>query len=137
MLKAGRLSDVDAQNIAEEIKSIASRQYDRLEHAAQALIYNLLKWDMQPSRRSPSMVLSIDAHRNQITRLLDRSPKLATRVHDVIPDAYLFATYDVMRDDQDLPKSTFESECPYSWHMIRNKPVEFDGIKSPFDSELS
>ena len=137
LLRAGRLSDIDAQNIAEEIRSINSRLYDRLENATQALIYNLLKWDMQPDRRSPSMVLSIDAHRDQITRLLERSPGLAAEVPEIIPDAYLYATYDVMRDEQDLPESTFASECPYNWHMIRNKTVEFDGVESPNDSELS
>ncbi len=137
LLRAGRLSEIDTQNIAEEIRSINSRQYDRLENATRALIYNLLKWDMQPDRRSPSMVLSIDAHRDQISRLLDRSPRLEVKVPEVIPDAYLYATFDVMRDDLDLPQSTFASECPYNWHMIRTKPVEFDGIESPNDSERS
>lgn len=137
LLKAGRLSDIDAQNIAEEIKSINSRQYRRLQNATRALIYNLLKWDMQPDRRSPSMVLSIEAHRDQISRLLDRSPRLEVKVPEILPDAYLYATFDVMRDDLDLPESTFASECPYNWHMIRYKPVAFDLAVSPSDDEFS
>jgi hypothetical protein len=130
LLKAGRLSEIDTQNIAEEIKSIAARQYDHLERAARALIYNLLKWDLQPDRRSPSMVLSIDAHRDQITRLLDRNPSLAADVSEAIGDAYLYATYDMMRDS-DLPESAFSPECPYDWETVRTREITFDLVTSP------
>jgi hypothetical protein len=135
LLRAGRLSEIDTQNIVEEIKDIASREYDKLENAARALIYNLLKWDLQPERRSPSMVLSIDAHRDQINRLLARSSSLVADVPEMLADAYLHATYDVMRDDLHLPESTFAAECPYSWDTIRTQHVEFDGIESPDGSE--
>jgi hypothetical protein len=134
LLKAGRLSDIDTQNIAEEIKDIGTRQYDMLENAARALIYNLLKWDLQPDRRSKSMVFSIDAHRDQITRLLDRNPSLSSEVPEALADAYLYATYDMMRDS-DLPDSIFASDCPYDWDTIRNHLVEFEGVESPHGSE--
>jgi hypothetical protein len=136
LLKAGRLSDIDTQNIAEEIKDIGTRQYDMLENAARALIYNLLKWDLQPDRRSKSMVFSIDAHRDQITRLLDRNPSLAAEIPGALVDAYLYATYDMMRDS-DLPEQVFAPDCPYDWDAIRNYPVEFDGVESPHGSEPS
>ena len=134
LLKAGRLSEIDTQNIAEEIKDIGTRQYDHLENAARALIYNLLKWDLQPDRRSPSMVLSIDAHRDQITRLVDRNPSLASDVPEALADAYLYATYDMMRDS-DLAESVFAPECPYDWDTIRTREVEFDAVVSPSSSD--
>ncbi|HEY0329561.1 MAG TPA: DUF29 domain-containing protein [Rhodopseudomonas sp.] len=134
LLKAGRLSDIDSQNIAEEIKDIGTRQYDMLENAARALIYNLLKWDLQPDRRSKSMVFSIEAHRDQITRLLDRNPSLASRVPEALANAYLYATYDMMRDS-DLPQSVFASSCPYDWDTLREHPIEFQGVESPTGSE--
>lgn len=135
LLKAGRLSEIDTQNIAEEIKDIATRQYDRLENMARALIYNLLKWDFQPDRRSPSLVLSIDAHRDQITALLARNPSLVADVPEMLVDAYLYATYDMMRDS-DLPESVFAPECPYDWNTVRTRKVEFDMVVSPSHSEL-
>ncbi len=134
LLKAGRLSEIDTQNIAEEIRDIASREYDKLENAARALIYNLLKWELQPDRRSPSMVLTIEAHRCQIESLLDRSPSLVRDAPEALADAYLYATYDMMRDS-DLPESIFAPECPYTWDTIRTQHVEFDGIESPHVSE--
>jgi hypothetical protein len=123
LLKAGRLSEID----------IGTRQYDHLENAARALIYNLLKWDLQPDRRSPSMVLSIDAHRDQITLLVDRNPSLASDVPEALADAYLYATYDMMRDS-DLAESVFAPECPYDWDTIRTREVEFDAVVSPSSS---
>lgn len=130
LLKAGRLSEIDRENIAEEIKDVGTRQYDHLENAARALLYNLLKWDLLPDRRSPSMVLTIDAHREQIAVLLERNPSLAVDVAEALADAYLYATYDVMRDS-DLAESIFAIECPYDWETIRYRPVEFDAMMSP------
>jgi len=136
LLKAGRLDEIDAQNIAEEIKDVGTRQYDRLADITQALIFYVLKWDLQPDRRSQSMVFSIDAHRDQISTLLKRNPSLAAEVRELLPDAYLFATYDIMRDS-DLPEKIFASECPYDWDTLRTRLVEFDAVESPSASEFS
>jgi Domain of unknown function DUF29 len=130
LLKAGRLSEIDTQNIAEEIKDIGTRQYDLLENAARALIYNLLKWDLLPDRRSASAVLSMDAHRDQITHVLARNPSLAAEKSKALGRAYLYATYDVMRDC-DLPKSAFAPQCPYDWETVRTREITFDLVTSP------
>ena len=130
LLKAGRLSEIDTQNIAEEIKDIGTRQYDLLENAARALIYNLLKWDLLPDRRSASAVLSMDAHRDQITHVLVRNSSLAAETSKALGRAYLYATYDVMRDS-DLPKSAFAPQCPYDWETVRTREITFDLVTSP------
>ncbi len=135
LLKAGRLSEIDRLNIADEIKDVGYRQYELLENATQALVYNLLKWDLLPERRSISMVFSIDAHRDQVTRLLKRSPSLVPEIPRLLPNAYLFATYDMMRDS-DLRESTFAPDCPYDWDTIRFRSVVFDNAESP-SSEFS
>jgi hypothetical protein len=130
LLKAGDLSSIDTQNIAEEIGSVARRQYDCLEDAARALIYNLLKWDLVPDRRSASAVLSMDAHRDQITHVLARNPSLAAEKSSALGRAYRYATYDVMRDS-DLPESIFPPECPYDWEAIHTREIVFETTKSP------
>lgn len=130
LLKAGDLSRIDTRNIAEEIGSVARRQYDCLEDATRALIYNLLKWDLMPDRRSASAVLSMDAHRDQITHVLDRNPSLAAETFKALGRAYLYAIYDVMRDS-DLPKSTFLPKCPYDWEAVRAREIVFENTKSP------
>lgn len=134
LLKSGRLSDIDARNVAEEIKDVGSREYDKLENALTALTYNILKWDMLPDRRSTSAVLSINAHRDQITALLLRNPSLMTVAAEALAEGYFYATYDMMRDS-DLPESTFAAECPYDWNTVRTRHIEFDLVTSPSGSE--
>ena len=130
LLKAGRLSEIDTQNVAEEIKDVGSREYDKLENALTAHIYNLLKWDLFEDRRSTSAVLSIDAHREQVTRLLERSPSLAPDSAEALAEAYVYATYDLMRDC-DLPESIFPPECPYDWEAVLAREIVFETTKSP------
>lgn len=130
LLKAGDVASIDTQNIAEEIGSVARRQYDCLEDAARALIYNLLKWDLMPDRRSASAVLSMDAHRDQITHVLARNPSLAAEKSKALGRAYRYATYDVMRDS-DLPEAIFPPECPYDWEAVRTREIVFETTKSP------
>ena len=130
LLKAGNLSNIDTQNIAEEIVSVARRQYDCLEDAARALIYNLLKWDLMPDRRSASAVLSMDAHRDQIAHVLARNPSLAAETSKALGRAYRYATYDMMRDS-DLARSVFSPECPYEWETVRTREITFNLVTSP------
>lgn len=130
LLEAGRLSEIDAQNIAEEIKDIGTRQYDKLENALTALVYNLLKWDTFPERRTVSAVLSIGAHRDQIETLLRRNPSLISLATEALSEAYIYATYDMMRDS-DLPESAFQTQCPYDWETVRTRKVAIDLTASP------
>ena len=52
LLKAGRLDEVDAENVAEEILDVGRNEYDKLESALRVLLTHMLKWDHQPERRS-------------------------------------------------------------------------------------
>ena len=51
LLRAGRLGEVDAANIAEELDDVGNEQYDKLESALRVLLAHMLKWDHQPERR--------------------------------------------------------------------------------------
>ena len=135
LLKAGRLAEVDAENIAEEIRDIASREFDKLEEAFRALTFNILKWDLLPDRRSGSSVLSIDAHRDQVAAILRRSPSLTKDIAEVLDNAYTFATYDVMRDSG-LAESIFAPQSPYDLEALRRRVFCFETFVSPSHSEL-
>jgi hypothetical protein len=45
LLRAGRLAEIDAENIAEEISDVGSEQYDKLESALRVLLTHMLKWE--------------------------------------------------------------------------------------------
>ena len=53
LLRAGRLSEIDAEAIAEEIDDVGEEQYDKLESALRVLMLHLLKWDHQARHAEP------------------------------------------------------------------------------------
>src|SRR4051812_27068174 len=64
LLRAGRLGQADALNIAEELDDVGSEQYHRLESALRIILLHLLKWDHQPKRRTRGWRASILVQRN-------------------------------------------------------------------------
>jgi hypothetical protein len=48
LLRAGRITEADALNIAEEeLDDVGNEQYDKLESALRVISVHLLKWDQQ------------------------------------------------------------------------------------------
>jgi hypothetical protein len=72
LLRAGRISEADALNIAEEIDEVGKELYFRLESALRVILLHLLKWDHQPERRLLSWWASVTEHRNRVRRLLEK-----------------------------------------------------------------
>jgi hypothetical protein len=87
LLRAGRISEADALNIAEEIDDVGKELYFRLESALRVILLHLLKWDHQPERRSLSWWASVTEHRNRVRRLLEKNPGLKPRLAEAIRGA--------------------------------------------------
>jgi hypothetical protein len=130
LLKGGRLSEIDADNIAEELSDVGNEQYDKLESAIRVVLLHLLKWDHQPDHRSKSWVLSIREHRRRIERVLRKNPSLKPSIDEAIGEAYEDARDDAMRET-DLPGTAFPIECAYDWETILKRAIEFDDLRSP------
>ena len=60
LLRAGRASEADLEHIAEEIEDIGQNQRRQLVSRLVILIAHLLKWQVQPERRSRSWTLTIN-----------------------------------------------------------------------------
>lgn len=84
LLRAGRLSEIDAAAIAEEIDDVGEEQYDKLESAFRALMLHLLKRDHQPSMRSRSWTLTIREQRRRVERRLRKNPGLKSQVDEAL-----------------------------------------------------
>jgi len=84
LLRAGRLSEIDAAAIAEEIDDVGEEQYDKLESAFRALMLHLLKRDHQPSMRSRSWTLTIREQRRRVERRLRKNPELKSQVDEAL-----------------------------------------------------
>src|SRR3954471_14842483 len=84
LLKAGRLSEIDADNIADELSDVGNEQYEKLESAIRVVLLHLLKWDHQPERRSRSWVGSIIEQRRRVARILKKNPSLKSHIAEAI-----------------------------------------------------
>lgn len=117
LLKAGRFSDADLENIIEEIESMGRSEKRELESRLSVLLLHLLKWKYQPSRQCRSWRLSIDEQRIQFIRVLNENPGLKPHLHHVLVDAYEVAVIKAAKETR-LSEKNFPPECPFEWENI-------------------
>jgi hypothetical protein len=128
LLRAGRLAEVDVEQVAEELEDLSKREFSKLYNCLRVLLMHMLKWDQQPEHRTPSWIYSIREQRRRYERLLRESPGLRSRLDEALADAYPDAR-DWAADETHLPPDEFPSACPYTWDEIRERPFDLDSVK--------
>ena len=113
LLREGRVAEIDAVAIAEEIDDVGEEQYHRLESALRVLMGHLLKWDHQPAARSRSWAITVREQRRRITRQLRKNPGLKARWDEALNEAYEDAR-DEAAKETGLPTRTFPLQNPFS-----------------------
>jgi Domain of unknown function DUF29 len=124
LLRAGRLDQADALNIAEELDDAGSEQYEKLESALRIILLQLLKWDHQPQRRTRSWRASILVQRNHVRRVLKRNPGLKSRIDEAMSDAYADARIEAAAQSK-LDDRGFPARSPYSWQQIMDRAIDW------------
>lgn len=124
LLRAGKIAEADALNIAEELDDVGNEQYDKLESALRLILLHLLKWDHQPERRSRSWHLSIRVHRKRALQVLRKNPGLKS-----VADEAMTGAYDIARTEAAgqtlLEEERFPLDCPYSWGELMERSIEW------------
>ena len=120
LLRAGKLSEIDIENIAEEIESMGKSEKRELTNRLAILIAHLLKWQFQPTRRGNSWKYTIKEQRLQLIDLLDESPSLKIILEERIKHAYEQATVIAARETG-LIENTFPKKCPFSLKQALNQ----------------
>lgn len=82
LLRAGRLDEIDASNIAEEIEDVAKSEQQELANRLIVLVAHLLKWKFQQEFRSSGWNGTIREQRSKILRRLRRTPSLKNVLDD-------------------------------------------------------
>ena len=126
LLRAGRLHEIDAENIAEEILDVGRNEYDKLESALRVLLTHMLKWDHQPERRSRSWENTMAEQRRRAQRQLGENPSLKPRLEEAIREGYWSARRQAS-SEMDVNLGTFPESCPYDWQAITTRPFEREG----------
>jgi len=120
LLRAGRLDEIDAENVAEELSDLGGEQYNRLESALEVLLMHMLKWDHQPGRRSRSWSLTIEEHRLRVAMQLRKNPGLKSRVAEAVEDGFRLGRVRAAREMK-IDVKTLPVSCPYDWDAIMHR----------------
>ena len=123
LLLEGRLAELDADNIAEEILDVGSGESNKLESALRILLMHMLKWDYQPEKRSRSWENTIGLQRGRVLRQLRKNPSLKSKRSEAVGDAFSDARR-LASTETDIDLDRFPEECPYDWETILNRPFE-------------
>ncbi|WP_088892753.1 DUF29 domain-containing protein [Leptolyngbya ohadii] len=104
---------LDLTNIVEEIESLGKQVRRELGSRLAVLIQHLLKWEYQPSKRTPSWVSTIRVQRADIKDLLKESPSLQPALAEICHKVYDRAV-EMAIGETNLSRKTFPQDCPYS-----------------------
>jgi hypothetical protein len=125
LLREGRLSEVEADHLAEQIEELGMSEYDKLESVLRVLILHMLKWDVQADRRSRSWALTIQEQRRRLDRHIAKNPSLKSRRDEAVEAAFGDARIAAARET-DLPLADFPEHVAYSWDEIGSRPFVWD-----------
>ena len=124
-LRAGDLTALDLQNLAEEIESLGKSEFNSLVSAWRVLLLHMLAFDHQPARRTRSWTLSIKEQRKEASFVLKDNPGLESRLDEALERAYDTARLKAARETR-LPLATFPETCPYTRDEMLTRPFAID-----------
>lgn len=113
LLRAGRMSELDLENLAEEIESLGNRDYRELRSRLVLIVMHLLKWRCQPQKRTRSWLSTISTQRREIRQILEQSPSLKRQAVAMFLDAYMDALKDAALETG-LDRDAFPAAPPFT-----------------------
>jgi hypothetical protein len=118
-LAAGKASELDWANLAEEIESLGKRDRRALRSRLEVLVIHLLKWRYQPERRQSGHSWSsiIRTQRRRIDQILEDSPSLRRQVSDLMAADYPAVRLNAS-DETGLSLETFPESCPWTAEQV-------------------
>jgi hypothetical protein len=117
LLKAGKFTELDVNNLIEEVESMGRSEQRELESRLTVLLQHLLKWKYQPVRRGKSWELTIKGQRIRFAKVLKSNPGLKSQLSEILKDAYQLAVIKAAKETK-LDETVFPSECPWRLEEI-------------------
>ena len=126
LLRAGRVDEVDAENVAEELSDMGKSEFRSLVSGIAVLTQHLLKWDYQSERRSRSWAITVRNQRRHILDDLGDSPGLKGRLDEAIARGYADGR-DRALDETGLAESDLPIICPYTFDEMMTREIVVEG----------
>lgn len=113
LLRKRKLSEIDIENIAEEIESMGKSEKRELINRLIVLMAHLLKWKLQKVRRSKSWTITIKNQRVELNDLLEESPSLKKEMEEKFKHAYERAI-GMAAEQTGIDEETFPKKPPFT-----------------------
>ena len=117
LLRNGRYSELDMENLIEEVEEIGNNKRDALNSQIVRLLQHLLKWQYQPTHIGRSWSLTIGNARIEIEQILNRNPGLKGKLDSVYESSWEYA----------VKKASLETDIAIKVFPAKN-PWEFEEI---------
>jgi len=127
LLRAGRFSEADLENIAEELESMGRSEKRELNNRLKVLLTHLLTWRYQPMLRGASWRLTVEEQRREVALHLADNPSLTARLAGTMVTAYGSAILSAQRETG-LRRQTFPATCPWTYDQIMDAAFWPDDI---------
>jgi len=117
LLRERRFSEIDWDNVIEEIESVGKSEETAVESALRLVLMHQLKWEHQKMFRSRSWADSIREHLRRFDQLIGKNPGLKHKLPEILAYAHRSARNEAAIEtgiDIDL----FPLD-PQSWEAIR------------------
>jgi hypothetical protein len=88
LLRRGKLEDLDVGNLIEEIEDLSISRQHAVTSNLVVILKHLLKYRLQPRRRSRSWLSSIDEHRRRLRKEFEHAPSLRRYAQEQFLDCY-------------------------------------------------
>jgi len=117
VLRRRLVTQLDWDNLAEEIESVGGRERHELRSRLRVLIIHLLKWEFQLENRSHGWQSTIGEQRIHIAGVIEDSPSLKGHPADILQDCYRWARSRAALE-ANLSLETFPEDVPYSIEKV-------------------
>lgn len=121
LIREGRLSEIDAKNLLEEVEAMGRSEKHALSSNLVVILLHLLKWQYQPDHRTRSWELSIAEHRRRLVEIIEASPSLQNYYQEeVFSQCYRHARKQA-RIETGLPLENFPEAPLFSPTQVMNE----------------
>lgn len=117
LLRSRQFDEADLEHIAEEIEDLSKSEHRALRSAVTQILMHLLKYEMQPAKRSRSWLGSIDKQRFQIEEIIRESPSLRPVLPQILGQCYKSAVKMASRQTG-IAAPEFPESCPFTVEML-------------------
>ena len=113
LLRARRFDELDLEQLAEEIDSVAARERREARNRLMRIIQRFLKFEYQPEKKSPYWHKTIVVQRADLEDVLENNATLRAQLEEMLESAYLRARARAIAET-DLDHFISPTRCPYT-----------------------